>query len=116
MEIKTVRQLDAEIRRKREILQTLSYCSGMESICERKKRELGELETQKQSAKETLVELISKNVPESKEAQVLILRFVGLEKISSIADKMNMTERYIGKLCKSGLLQYNKAIGDSEIV
>lgn len=116
MDIKTVQLLDDEIRRNREMLQTLSYCSSMESTCERMKRELGELETRKQSAKETLLELINKHVPKSKEAQVLIRRFVGLEKFSSIADEMNMTERYIYKLSKSGLLKYNKAVGASEIV
>lgn len=114
MELEIVRRLDAEIIKKRDMLEFLKR-HGTKTECEEIEQELCKLELQRQAAKIALKEQIRERVPDIKAAQVLILRYVSCEKFSLIASEMNLCERQVYKLQSSGLKRY-KAAEASKIV
>ena len=113
MELKIIKRLNGEISQKYEMLKALKAC-GMETECEELSKEIAKLEFERQAAQVALTAKIHERVPETKEATILIMRYVCCEKYSSIASKISMTDRHVYRLHASGLKAFTA--GGDEIV
>lgn len=110
MELEIVRRLTDEISKKRETFKSLKD-SGMTEEAERVYQELSTLEAKLQMARTALTRAIAECVPEGKQKAILIYRYINLEKYSSIATAMSLSERYIYKLRKAGVKSYEAGRG-----
>ena len=110
MELDVLRRLAKQISDKRDELRALETCGMMEEVA-KAYQELSTLEAKFEMTKTALYKQICARVPEGKQRLVLIYRYVGLEKFSSIENEMCMSASYVQKLHNEGKKKYEAGGG-----